>query len=235
MLRSGLFALSLVLVSFTSAHADEAGARLMAQMKEAMGGAALDAPKGFHETGALGQGDHAATYETWGDLHALRSVSQMNRGGATFTRGFDGKQAWMMGPDGKVRTDSSPAGIASAKLTAYLTVGGYFYPGRFPADFAYKGKKDANGKSYDVVTITPKGCDPIDFWLDVQDHKLQRMTGTDQGQAFVGEVKSYKMIDKVWVGVEITQSVGGHETRLHLASYKFADVPADKFAPPTSK
>ena len=70
--------------------AEQEGARLMALMKVASGGAALDGPAGFHETGTALRDGMPATYETWGDLRSLKSASKQSIGGMTMSSGFDG-------------------------------------------------------------------------------------------------------------------------------------------------
>ena len=135
----------------------EQGARLMAQSKAASGGAALDSPAGFHEVGTFVRDGASGTYEVWGDLRALRSTASHTLGRNTFTNGFDGKTSWAVGPDGSVRKSDSSEALAEARLGTYLTIGGYFYPERFPARFEYVGRKQADGADYDVVRVTACG------------------------------------------------------------------------------
>jgi len=208
------------------------GARLMSELKQANGGAALDAPAGFYETGAANVGGADAIYEAWVDLHALRSVTRYTMGDVTRARGFDGQTVWSSGPDGAVRTDDSPEGLANARLSAYLSIGGYYYPDRFPARFEYKGQHEADGVRYDVVTATPEGATPVDLWLDLQTHRLQRISGIDGGEAFTGIVERYQVVDGAWIAFQIRQIAGGREVTLRLNSVEFGAVPAERFAPP---
>lgn len=216
----------------TAPTAEQEGARLMAQMKAASGGAALDSPSGFHETGTALRDGMPVTYETWGDLRSLRTRSEMTMGGATLTSGFDGKASWSMGPDGQVAIDTSEEGVSSARLGAYLTVGGYFYPDRFPARFVYAGTRSANDKTYDVVTATPGGTQPVDFWLDRDTHLLQRISGMDGATPFEGDVGRYETIDGAMIGFELHQKQGDHRMDMTLTHYVFEPVPAQQFAPP---
>lgn len=224
-----------VLIAFGCTKAPtpaEQGAKLMAQSKAASGGVALDAPAGFHETGTFVRDGVAGTYETWADLHALRSTSANTVGTKTFTGGFDGVKAWSVGPDASVRTDSSPEGLAAARLGTYLTVFGFFYPDRFPATFEYRGRKDADGATYDVVTATPAGAPPVDLWLDVRTHLLQRATGSVGTTAFTAVVKRYQVVDGVSIPFSISQTEGEHRLALELTSVVYGPAPADRFAPP---
>src|SRR5262245_15842444 len=75
----------------------EEGARLMAELRDASGGAALDAQAAFHETGTVVVGGQTTTYETWGDLRSLRWSGSHTIGGQTTTSGFDGQAVWRIG------------------------------------------------------------------------------------------------------------------------------------------
>ncbi len=215
--KTAFLAISFISLAFASpvfvspAQADETGEHLMMQLKQASGGAALDRLSGFHEIGTLGQGDHGVTYETWGDFRHLRSVSTMTQGGQKLTRGYDGRNTWTIGPDGEVRTETSPSALAEARLSSYLTIGGYFYPDRFPASFVSRGPQYVDGVSYDVVRVTAEGCAPVDFWLDRESHLLKRLTGMDQGVPFTGVVRRYHEVGGVMIPFEIMQTIGGQQ------------------------
>jgi hypothetical protein len=235
MLKLGCaIALALLSASCATAPRDSAqeGARLTHELIVASGGAALDAPAGFHETGAMDINGATATYETWGDFHALRYATTRTRAGHSASAGFDGNVAWATGPDGVVQTDASAEGLSSARLSAYLTIAAYLYPDRFPARFEYKGRQISDGKSYDVVTATPADSAPIDFWLDTETHRLQRLSGIDGGVPFVGVVERYQVVDGVWVPFAIRQTEGDRVITLSLTSYEFTVVPATRFAVP---
>lgn len=227
----------LVLVATVAAcaitpNAEQEGARLMTLMKVASGGAALDGPTGFHEIGTALRDGMPATYETWGDLRSLKSASKQSIGGMTMSSGFDGKVSWSVGPDGAPRLDVSAEGLMSARLGTYLTIGGYFYPDRFPASFVYSGAQMANGQTYDVVTVTPVGSVFVDLWLDRESHLLKRISGMDGATPFSGNVTRYEKVDGAMIGYELQQKQGEHTLALTLTGYKFETVAPERFAPP---
>jgi hypothetical protein len=237
MVRPALVGLALLLTGCAPKHdAADAGLRFMMLMKSASGGNALDGLSGFHETGTVSLGGQTRTYETWGDFHALRTVSTTTRGdGISMTNGFDGTVAWLVDPDGGVHRDNRPETLAAARLGAYITVSGYFYPDRFPADFEYLGRKTADGVAYDVVTVTPEGAGPIDFWLDTENHRLQRLTGQDGDVPFEGVVRRYDAYNGISVPVEMTQTIGGDVMEHKVLSYDFTAVPEGRFIPPDTQ
>jgi hypothetical protein len=213
-------------------NAGDEAARLLAQLKAASGGAALDVPAGFHEIGSVDLDGVRGSYEVWADLHALRSVVQHTVGGRTRTSGFDGQKAWIVGPDGAVQIDTSPQGLASARLSTYLTIFGFFYPDRFPARFEYRGRREAEGASHDVVTVTPAGSVPADLWLDARTHRLQRVSGSDGTTTFEGVVKRYEVVDGIWIPFALSQTEGERHIAQDLTSVTFGRIPPERFAPP---
>ncbi|MGH6950090.1 MAG: hypothetical protein ACREH4_04415, partial [Vitreimonas sp.] len=213
----------------------EEGARLMGELRMASGGAALDAPQGFHETGTVVANGETSTYETWGDFYSLRWSGTRTAGGVTRASGFDGRAAWTAGADGVVQTDTSPEALANARLGAYLTNAAYLYPDRFPARFEYKGRQESDGVAYDVVTVTPADSVPIDFWLDVETHRLARLSGMDGDTPFLGIVQRYKEIDGVLVMFASRQRAGDMEMLHSLTLYEFIAVPEARLAQAASR
>jgi hypothetical protein len=211
--------------------ADEA-ARLIAQMKAASGGAALDKPAGFHEIGMVNRDGSRGTYEIWADLRTLRSAGKHTFNDQTITTGFDGKTAWAMAPDGTVRTDTTAEGLAVSRLGAYLTAFGFFYPDRFPAKFESRGRKELDGASYDVVTVTPEGSIPADLWIDTKTHRLQRITGTAGTTSFTGKVLRYEVVDGIWVPFALLQTEGERQMEQDVMSVTYEEIPAHQFSPP---
>ena len=234
MFRFALAAAALLFTSCATHPPDPAreGARLMGELRAASGGAALDAPNGFHETGVVVANGQSSTYETWGDFHTLRWVGARTIAGVTRWSGFDGHVSWVKGPDGPARIDTSPEGLAGARLGTYLTIAAYFYPDRFPARFEYKGRRSADGESFDVVTVTPQDSVPADFWLDVRTHRLRRVSGMDGTTPFYGVVQHEAVVQGVRYGSAMHQVEGSQDMAQTVTLYEFTDVPAERFSPP---
>jgi len=215
----------------------EQGARLMAQMKAASGGAKLDALTTYHGTGAaLRDGRIDGASEDWGDFRTMAFTTVETFGGVTTSGGFDGKTAWGRGPDGVVRIASTPEAIAGAKLNAYLNTQAYFWPDRHPATFEYKGRQEADGKTYDVVAVTPEGTYPITLWLDPGTHLLTRLTGTNGRSTFTGVINAHRVVDGITIMESGLQTmVAGPETHTESftrRAFSFEPVPPEKLAPP---
>ena len=127
---------------------------LIALCKTASGGAALDRPVAFHEQGTFERDGVRGAYDEFGDLRTLRTVGIHHFADHEDAGGFDGKQVWRRGADGVVRHINDPGVLAAARLGAYVTIGGYFYPNRFPAVFKYRGRQIVDDTPFDVVSVT---------------------------------------------------------------------------------
>ena len=229
-------AMALTLAGAGAAGATETGpdkaAMLIQALKAASGGAALDRPDGFHESGTLTRDGRAGVYEYWGDLRALRSVGSHTIGGATGVGGFDGKAAWSIDPSGKVLVDASPKGLRAARLGTYVSIGGYFYPDRFPAAFAYLGRRRHDGAAFDVVAVTPKDGDTAELWLDAKTHRLARLSAEADGVHSDGDILRYQVVDGTWIGFALRQSEGPHQMTQQLEQYVYGPIDPTHFSPP---
>jgi hypothetical protein len=219
-------------VDAASQNGSDKAAELIRELKAASGGAALDRPEGFHESGTLTRDGKPGVYEYWGDLRALRSVGSHTIEGKTGLGGFDGKQAWSVDPAGKVLIDASPKGVSAARLGTYVSIGGYFYPDRFPATFVYHGRRRHGGALYDVVTVTPKDGDSADLWLDAKTHRLARLSAEAGGVKVSGDILRYQVVDGTWIGFALSQTEGQHQMTQQLAKYVYGPVDGAKFSPP---
>jgi hypothetical protein len=227
-----MLATSLAAPAVAADRAHDKATELMNQLKAASGGAALDRPDGFHETGTVVRDGRSGTYEYWGDLHTLRSLGSHTFGKATGMGGFDGKTAWSVDPSGKVLIDSTPKGLRGARLGTYISIGGYFYPERFPAAFAYKGRRRHGSGLYDVVAVTPEGGDTAELWLDRKTHRLARLTADADGVRSEGEILRYQVVDGTWIGFSLSQTEGGHQMTNQLSRYVYGPVDPARFSAP---
>lgn len=227
----GLAVAGAAVAADAQARPDKA-AILIQELKVASGGAALDRPDGFHESGTVTRDGKSGVYEYWGDLRMLRSTGSHTIAGQTSIGGFDGKQAWSVDPNGKVLIDATPKGVRGARLGTYISIGGYFYPDRFPATFAYKGRRRHGGGVYDVLAVTPKDADSADLWLDAKTHRLMRLSAEAEGVKSEGDILRYQQVDGTWIGFALSQTEGQHQMAQQLTAYVYGPVDPVHFSPP---
>lgn len=216
----------------TAPVSDTHAVRLMAQLRAASGGTALDRHDAFHETGTVIRDGHAGTYEMYGDMHALRTAGVHTIDGVFGAGGFDGEAAWRAGPDGKAVYNREPKVVREARSDAYFTIGGYYWPDRFPATFTFVGRRAIADRPCDVVRVTPEGGVPTDLWLDGRTHHLRRITVPAADATASADVLAERSVDGVVVGFKSHQREAGHDMVQTLATYSYVALDPGRLAPP---
>jgi hypothetical protein len=209
----------------------------MAQAKGAAGGARLDRVTTYYSSGTrVRDGKINGVYQEWGDYRTMAFTNVETFAGVTSTGGFDGKVGWRLGPDGKPTILANPQQLAGTKLDGYLDVQGYFFPDRFPAQFTYAGIREAEGRRYDVVVVTPAGGNPIDLWLEPRTHLLKRLTGKLGATSIQANITEYQTIDGLKVMRTALQTMtvpsGAHTESQNVAIYRFGPIPPERLAIP---
>lgn len=229
-------ALALILIIGSSAVAappDAPTAALLAQMREACGGAAWDRVEGWHETGRVDlPGGASLPYEAW---HAMRhppTALYVNRIEGRIVRqsGYDGSTRWQSGADGRVMREADPAALRRARRDAWLSNFGWLLPDRFPAAFRLVGPRAHQGRSYDVVEATPEGGDSAELWVDRETRRVARMVAGPE-QAELSDYRDFSGICTPTLG---RQGDGdpAHMIVLHVESVETGPVDPARFAPP---
>ena len=151
-------------------------AAVLAAAKVASGGAAWDALKTQHSLVKLRAAGAEGTVERWSDIATGQSMLQFSIGALAGAAGWDGKSSWTQEGTDAPKVDTSPAGIELAVNAAYRDRLAFWYPERARAKIAWKERTEDEGRKYDVVTITPEGGRPFDFWVDAETKLITRLT-----------------------------------------------------------
>ena len=229
-LLSGLLS-PLTAVSQESGKAEQ----IMAASKAAMGGAAWDQIKTWHETGKVTQGGLEGSYESWSDFPDVRSADIFKIGPAKGSQGWNGKEAWSTDSSDQLRIETSQASIAAAIKGAYQAAHAFYFAGRYPAELKYSGVKDNDGKPCDVVVLQPKDSDPFEAWFDQSTHYLVKtvdLTGEQPQTTFFSDFRSVQGLTipfkaKVRIGDPKYDSIAESEN-IELNS----EIAASRFDPP---
>jgi hypothetical protein len=208
-------------------------AAVLAEMKDACGGKAWDDVQGWHETGTVDfPGRPAVPYEIWHDMHALKTVQVNSIDGKVVRKaGFDGTAYWQVGPDGRAQIGQEPAKVRRHRRDAYLSSFGWFLPERFPAAITLAGSQTLDGKTYDVLRITPEAADSFDLWVDRDTHRVRKVVAQNE----FAELTEYRMFGGVCSPTNGRQGDGdpANEIVLHVQTVETnANFPAAKFQPP---
>jgi hypothetical protein len=233
---SAVAALAMTAACMSAPTPAEQGARLMAQLREASGGARLDAMSTHYSAGTRQRdGKIDGTYESWGDTRTLAYAIRETFAGVTTHGGYDGKVGWNIGKDGAVRIEADPAKLGWTRLGAYVNNQGYLFPERFPATFEFRGREEADGRNYDVVKVTLQGAS-VDMWLDAETHLLSRFVGANGPMGFTAQLVEYQTVDGVKVPRRGLQTMTANgETHAETANaevFRFEYVAPEKLGPP---
>ena len=69
---------------------------------------------------------------------------------------------------------AAPA-LELAANAAYRDRLAFWYPDRAKARIAYEERADADGRKFDVVTMTPEGGRPFKLWIGVDSRLIERL------------------------------------------------------------
>jgi hypothetical protein len=231
-----------IVIAFAAAGATAAAAavpsdpealRLMQLCRVASGGNALDLPEAFRETGTIAQDNGPpGPYETFGDLHALRSASRRTVDGKVRSAGFDGSLPWYADGDGGTATATAPPILRGERLGTWLTLSGYLHPDRFPASFRYLGRRQLRGRSYDIVLATPTDADSAQLWLDRATHRLAHIDSSTEGDRIVGDASDYRLVSGTWVAFALDINQAGHLTHLRIGTFTYIPLSQAHLTPP---
>lgn len=148
---------------------------VLAAAKAASGGVAWDALRSQHSLVKLRAAGAEGTVERWSDIATGRSMLQFSIGAVAGAAGWDGKTSWTQEGADPAKIDTAPAAIELAVNAAYRDRLAFWFPDRARATIAWKERAEDEGRKYDVVTITPEGGRPFDFWIDAETKLISRL------------------------------------------------------------
>ena len=216
----------------TSAPADS----LIEAAKKATGGAAWDKLVTWHETGKVASGGLKGTYESWADLTSLYNSGSMVLGPVSGGSGWDGKQAWTTDSSKEVRVETSRETVAQSVQDAYRSEYAFFFPGRFPSKREAVGVRNADGKVFDAVKITPPDAEPFELWFDRTSHRVEREVQLTGAQPHTFLLTDYAAFGGVMVPKKIIDRVGNdpkYDTVVEPTDIRFSGPEQlSRYAPP---
>jgi len=219
-----------------AAAAPAAPQALIDAAKQAMGGPAWDKAVTWHETGKVTSGGLSGTYENWEDLTSLHDSASFVLGPVSGSNGWDGKQSWTTDSSKEVRIETSGEAVAQAIQDAYRGGYGYFFPQRFPAAFESAGERQADGKTYQALKVTPKGAEPMEVWFDPASHLVDRVVQLTGGEKHTFMFSDFAPVDGVLVPRKTIDRVGGdpkYDTVIETAALTLGgSEPDSRYAPP---
>jgi hypothetical protein len=116
-------------------------------------------------SGIAGRGDY------WNEMGGMREASHFSTPPLSGGSGWDGNKNWNLDQTGLVIVDGGTLGRSSAINQAYFFNYALWTPSYGGATVTWGGSKSDQGKSYDVLSVSPpKSSLPIDVWFDGATH-----------------------------------------------------------------
>jgi len=251
MLRLVLLRLPLVLLAFAGAavHAQSPSApapaspsaaapdpvAILAKAKAASGGATWDRFKSQHTKVRITSGGRTANVERWVDVRTGRSNLVYEIAGAKGVQGYDGSHAWSREGNEPARPEISSVGRELATNAAYRDKLAFWFPDRARAKIEYKERASIGVNGYDVISITPEGGRPFDFWINRDTGLIERLVEPEAVETRTETYSDYRDVQgvKVPFRVQTTRSTDVRTDEFVTVSLLEWDVPIEgiEFAP----
>ena len=174
--------------------------RVLTRARAAVGGPGWNMLRGWHETGRQG----GVAYESWFDPLRYGMRIETHEAAGVHVHGYNGAGEWEILPGGEVHGGDGLPTAAEARTTAFLTVYGFFYPGRFDARGGYLGVRKAQGRAFDVVEVKPYGGKVRELWFDRRTHLLGRIVDRSGPRPVTMQLWDYRRIGPVQVAMRFT-------------------------------
>jgi len=139
--------------------------------------------------------------------------------------GFDGKTAWEQEPSGTATPQEGGDVRQLAVNEAYRLQNLWWRGDRGGATVVDAGRKSKDGKTYDVLTVTPKGGKPFDAWFDSATHLLARTVETNVTLTITTDYSDFAPTDGVQLAHTVVIDDGSGESgqqTMKLSSAKFS-------------
>jgi aspartyl protease/PDZ domain-containing protein len=206
---AGIF-LGMVICLPVAAATPPCAQEILAKSKQAMGGAAWDAVRTTYSKGKLTTSGLTGQAESWEDNLTGRYLEKYQLGPTSGADGFDGKQVWSQDSSGEPRAEGAENARQGAADEAYRNAMAYWYPERWPAHVECSGVKQEQGKSFQVLRITPQGGRPFDLWIDAATYLFDRTVEKADIETRTTYFSDYRTVERVKVPFAI-RSTNGEE------------------------
>lgn len=164
------------------------------------------------------------------DVKRGRFVDRWDTAPTHTAMGFDGKTAWEVEPSGTATPQEGGDVRQLAVNEAYRLQNLWWRGDRGGATVVDAGRKSKDGKTYDVLTVTPKGGKPFDAWFDSATRLLARTVETSVTLTITTDYSDFAATDGVQLAHTVTIDDGSGEAgrqTMKLSSAKFSAAADD--------
>lgn len=208
---------------------------ILGNAKVATGGVAWDRLRTQHSKVTLHAGGMSGKVERWSDLADGRSYLKYALGSLAGTLGYNGSVSWSQEGSAAPRIETAPASLELAANAAFRDRLAFWFAERGRASVAYKGRAEADGAEFDIVTITPEGGRPFDFWVNTQTGIIERLVEAEVGVTRTEIYMDFQDVKglKIPFRVRVTRGDPKHDELVLVDAIEFdAPLAGVNFAPP---
>ncbi len=208
--------LSMLLLLAFAATAQDAPT-VLARFKATSGGAHWDDVHSWQGHGQLRSGGLSGDLHVTVDLAGGRSSDKYKLGPVDGADGYDGTHAWERDPGGEVAALDAPEALRRARSQAWLDSHAFWYPQRGAATYANGETRDLEGKSYLLITATPKDGDALVLWFAADNGLLARIVQQQAADTVTTVLDDYREVDGVRLPfhstIDMTDAAGRTDPR----------------------
>jgi hypothetical protein len=209
--------------------------QVVAKARSASGGEEWNALRGWRADGWRRTGAQAEVrYEGWFDPLRYGFRVETREPGGLHIRAFNGQAVWEILPSGVATGGDDRDTLIAARNEAFLAVNGFFYPQRFTTRGTYVGVRQAQGRSFDVVSLQPGGGAFQELWFDRDTHLLGRVVDRTGPRSIVTEFSDYRKVGPVKVAFRTTVDDGdpAHFQERRIERVVFIPIDRTRFSLP---
>jgi hypothetical protein len=216
---AGLF-LGILTCLPAAAATPQCAQEILAKAKQAMGGQAWDAMHTTYSKGKLTTSGLTGQGEAWVDNRTGWYVEKYQLGPTSGADGFDGKLVWSQDASGEPRVEGAENARQAAADEAYRNAMAYWFPERWPAQIECPGQKQEQGKTFDVLRITPQGGRPFDLWIDATTYLFDHTVEKADIETRTTYFSDYRTVQGVKVPFALRSTNGEEKYDQHFALEK---------------
>lgn len=233
-----LYALCAALALTNIAHADTHDAtQILQHARAASGGDAWNAVAALHAKGEEHAAGLTAQWQGVDDLRSGRYVQHAEFGVFKIAEGFDGGGHWRQDRSEGVHALNSDFARSATATDAWLARRGWLRAHADGAVLSAASSKTDGGRSYDVISATPKNGQPVELWFDAQTGLLARNVRVMPISIQTTRYDDYRDVAGVKLPFAVTTDNGepGDEDRIAIKEYRPDTAKAADFARPAQR
>jgi hypothetical protein len=198
-------------------------ARLLVAMHQAAG-ERWDNIESLHIVTKTSGGGKTARKERWEDVRTGRYLVRKQDESGLAQSGFDGISSWHQGRSGIAYALGDVDAALGAANEAFAVCRGWWYPERHGATIALIGERSLEGRSYDVLSVTPEGGRSLEAWIDQSTHLLARTDEQEAEGRVVTTYESYRPVQGVMIAFSVRSGDGVNSSFDEIETVEAVDV-----------